>query len=560
MYSHTDSPAAPLVSLLRFSGSQSPIASDWLDRLPVAADCLRDYQREHIGRAAAAIRRGVRRILMQGPTGSGKTHEIATMALCAWQADLSVLILATRTRLVRQLHERLEAFGVPHGVRAAGLTQLSNYSARVQVASADTLYRRCLIDKRAPLPSANVVVFDEAHLSLGASRLALLERYPDAWRIGFTATPAKVSGRSLGEQFEELILGPSVRELIARGALVGPRIFNRPVVSAADLKQIGRDSKTNDYTTGSLGALMSGKKLLGDVVSNWLRIANGRRTFCFAVNKSHGEQLTEEFRQAGIPAELLTDDTPEDEREAVIGRLERGETLIAISCFLLSYGVDVPSVECIILARPTRSLVLYLQTVGRGMRPSPETGKSQVILIDHGRVVEALGLPTEDFGWTLDQGANVSTAALALHGRLQTAERSRECPECSHLWMVSEDGPSCRACGWQYVPKAKPVNTAQADLAELDTRPEAATPVSANVARFYAEACGHYAQRWPDRWMQSERKGRWFAWCKTRERFGFAESEAMPQAYRHAPAMQPSKATAGWMLHASIRYAKRRCA
>ena len=560
MLARVDSPTAHLVSLLGSGDSRLLVGTDWLDRLPPAASCLRDYQRAHISLAAGAIRRGIRRILMQGATGSGKTHLIAAMALCARQVGLSVLILATRTRLVRQLHERLDAFGVHHGVRAAPLRAFTCLTAPVQVASVDTLYRRCLVDKRAPLPSANLVIFDEAHLSLGASRLVLLQQYPDAWRIGFTATPAKVSGRSLGEQFDELILGLSVRELITRGALVGTRIFNRPVVSTAELGQVRRDSKTNDYSAGSLGGLMSGKKLIGDVVSNWLRIAHGKRTFCFAVNKSHGALLTEEFRQAGIAAELLTDDTPEEEREAVIGRLERGETLIAISCFLLSYGVDVPSVECIVLARPTRSLVLYLQTVGRGMRPSPETGKKDVILIDHGRVVENLGLPTEDFGWTLDKGKNVNSAALATHGRQQVAEKTRECPECSNLWLVSEDGPSCRACGWQYVPKARAVDAAQADLAEMTTIRETVTPLSTNVLRFFSEACGHYARRWPDRWMQSEYKGRWFAWCKTRDKFGFTETESMPKSYRLTPARSPSKSTEGWMRYATIRYARRRCA
>jgi superfamily II DNA or RNA helicase len=533
------------------------LPTGWLDELPPAADCLYPHQRTQLAKLADAINRCIRRPLITAPTGAGKTHQIATIAAAATAAGLQTLILATRSRLVRQVRERLEAFGVPYGVRAAAVKGYTNLTAPVQICSADTIYRRCLVDCRAPLPDADVVCFDEAHLALGASRVAILDRYPHAYRIGFTATPAKVSGRSLAGQFDELITGPTTRELIALGKLVPPRIFNRPVVTRDELRQVSRDAKTNDFTASSLTTLMARPKLVGDVVSNWLRIAPGKRTLVFACTKAHGEQLVQEFRQAGVAAELLTDQTPEDEREAAIARLQAGETLLLVSCYLMSYGVDVPCVECISIARPTRSLVLYLQTVGRGLRPAP--GKHACIVIDHGRCVETLGLPHEDFGWSLDPGRNVSTAAIAAHGRSHTAEKARECPECSHVWLASDEGPSCRACGWQYVPKAKPVSSTEADLAEMDSRPESVTPQSPEVIKFAEETLGHYVQHWPDRYLERPGKGKFYAWCKARERFKFATEEIPPHFWRLEP-KQPSKATAGWLLHSRIKYAKRRCA
>ena len=134
------------------------VPMDWLDVLPSAADCLRDYQRAQIADIATEMHTGHTRILAQAPTGAGKTHIIATVTMAAAAAELRVLVLATRTRLVRQIHERLEAFGIRHGVIAAPLPHLRNYSAQIQVASVDTLNRRALVNEHIPLPAAEVVI------------------------------------------------------------------------------------------------------------------------------------------------------------------------------------------------------------------------------------------------------------------------------------------------------------------------------------------------------------------------------------------------------------------
>jgi superfamily II DNA or RNA helicase len=500
---------------------------------------------------AGAVRQ-FRNVLVQAPTGAGKTHLIATLVAAAMVAGLRVLVLATRTRLVRQLHERLEGFDVPHGVMAAALPGLTNWSKPVQIASVDTLYRRCVADKRMPLPGADVVVFDEAHLALGASRQALLDAFPGAFVFGFTATPAKTSGAALADRFETLILGPTVAELIAAKQLVKPRIFSKPVMSAKELKAVRTDSKSGDFATGELSALMSRPKLVGDVVENWLRIANGKKTLVFACDKAHGAELVERFRQAGVPAEQLTDSDDETTREEAIGRLESGATHVLVNCFLLSYGIDIPAVDCVVLARPTRSVVLYLQAIGRGMRPSP--GKEHVILIDHGRVVENLGLPTYDRDWSL-RGENVNVQARneLAESRRTVDEKPRHCKECACVWSVSEDGSNCPNCGWTPTPRAKPVQVAQAELAEIP----AVAQADDGMERFFQEACHWYAQRWPDRWREKENSGRWWAWMKTREKFKRPEDERIPSRFWRMPITPASADTAGWLKSQMIRWAKR---
>ena len=527
----------------------------FLDSLPAACDALRPYQRDGLAQIAEAMRDGERRILRQLPTGGGKTHEIAAVTLCAVTQQLRVLILATRTRLVRQIHERLEAFGVPHGIIAAELRGMFDAFQFVQVASADTLYRRCLGDGAMPLPAADVVIFDEAHLAAADSRLAILEQYPNALRLGFTATPARKSGKSLSMAFDRLILGPSILELIREGSLVRPRIFSVPVVSRAELKALPKDA-AGDYAEGAVGTLLSQPKLVGDVIENWLSIAAGRRSIVFACNKAHGASLVEGFGRAGIAAEILTDQDDEAMREEVIGRLESGHTRVLVNCFLMAYGVDVPTVECIVLARPTRSLPMYLQMVGRGMRPAP--GKDHFVLIDHGRVVENLGVPTLDFGWSLDDSRNVSKEAEA-RTRSSSVEQPRTCPECHHAWLVSEEGSGCKLCGWAPMPTARGVKVESAMLAELDVDAEAQGPTvhSPEVEQFFREALGDAARRDPAKWNATPNKCRAAAWHAMRERFGLSEQK-IPGRYWSMEPATASPGTAGWLTHRRIKFARSR--
>jgi len=408
------------------------------------------------------------------------------------------------------------------------------------------------VDERIPLPGADVVIFDEGHLATAETRLRILQSYPAALRIGFTATPARKSGRSLGAAFDCLIQGPTARELTAVGTLVPLRIFNTPVVTQKELGVLPKDTD-NDFATAALGELLARPKLVGDVVSNWLRIANGKRTLCFAVNKAHAGALLDSFRRQGIAAELLTDQDDETMREEVIARLESGATSVVVNCFLMSYGVDIPSVECITLARPTRSLTMYLQMVGRGMRPAP--GKTACIVIDHGHVVENLGLPQSDFGWTLDSSRNVSTEALKANRRSSSHERARTCRQCAVMWLTSEQGHACPACGWTPAPRSKPIIVQDADLEELADEADLLLPHDQRVIQFFREACGWYGRRWPDR---REKSGRWWAWNQTRAKFRIGEAVRMPGPYWEAAPLPASHDVSGWLQYRLIKWARSR--
>lgn len=488
-----------------------------------------------------------RRILVQSPTGSGKTHIIATLVAAAVKSNLSVLVLATRTKLVSQLHGRLCEFGVNHGVLAAELPHLGDRFQSVQVASVDTLHRRCIEMRKIELPPADVVIFDEAHLAAAATRQRILNAYPNAWRFGFTATPALTSGRSLRDQYDELVLGPTKQELIAKGALVPARIFNKPVMSKDELQKIPK--LAGEYQGSAASKLMSRPKLIGDAVQNWLTIANGERTLLFACDKKHGALLAQEFSKAGIAAEQITDEDEELERGKMIERLESGKTNVLINCFLLSYGVDIPSVECIQLARPTRSLILYLQAVGRAERPFP--GKTSYKLIDHGRIVETLGLPTDPFDWTLDE-VNVNELTIkAVDKRKQGQEKAVTCPECDCMWMVSESSASCPECGWKAPKRILPVQVVDAQLVEI-------TPTKEDILiqDFYCQALYFYKRRWPDKAREKPNSARGWCWMRTKERFKLPPIQAMPDKFWHLRSLPMTPEVEGWLKYALIKYYK----
>ena len=294
-------------------------------------------------------------------------------------------------------------------------------------------------------------------------------------------------------------------------------------------------------------------RIVGDVIENWQRIAAGRRTLVFACDKAHAQDLVEQFLRAGVIAELLTDDHSDEQREAVIARLEAGATMVVVNCFLLSYGIDAPCVECICLARPTRSVVLYMQCIGRGLRPHP--GKTDALILDHGRVVESLGLPTDDFGWTLAAGDNANARAALAMARKSAAERPRICAECGCVWSVPEAGPQCPHCGWQPAPQAKPVRVQAGTLSEIDALIDPPTPEM--LEQFCCEALGFYRDRWPDRWEEKPNKGRWWAWSQTRARFAL-DSEPVGRRLWGLQPLDPSPPVYGWLRSQLIRYAKAR--
>lgn len=394
--------------------------------------CLRPYQTDSIARLDDAIARGVRRIVVVAPTGSGKSVIAAQFVVREVRAGRRVLLLAHRRELIYQLVAKLLDAGLDESEVGVimGNDPRRRPDAPVQVASVDTLRRR-------PLPPADVVIVDECHRAIARSHSSIIERFAHALHIGFTATPYRGDGRGLREQYDEMIIVATPRVLIADGFIVEPRVFTIPPGAMPDLR--GVRVRGGDYDERALGEAMNQTRLVGKLVDHWLRLANNERTVVFAVNVAHSKHIAEQFLAAGVATEHVDGTTPPAERDAILARIASGETRVLCSCMLVSEGFDCPPIKCAILARPTKSLTLYIQQAGRILRPWEGHG---ALILDHAGCVLEHGLPHEDRVLSLD----------GVEKRPKPDDRivsERRCPECQTLTRA----PLCPKCGFVFAPR-----------------------------------------------------------------------------------------------------------
>jgi superfamily II DNA or RNA helicase len=290
---------------------------------------------------------------------------------------------------------------------------------------------------------------------------------------------------------------------------------------------------------------MNTNVLVGDLVEHWLRHAERRRTVCFAVDIDHSVDIVNQFRKSEVRAEHLSGETPQDEREAILARLTSGETEVVSNCNVLTEGYDLPDLGCITLARPTRSLGLYRQMVGRGLRTAE--GKTDVIILDHSGGVHRHGRPDDPIEWTLDPDTRATNAA---HEARKTATDNKdpfvECTACGHLRMR---GMACDNCGWKPKPKARAVGYVDQNLIELG-KANAAANCEAERLTFYRELRG---------FQQSARKkdGSPYAPGWAANQYRTKHGHYPPWSWNHQPPIEPSLATRRWIKSRQIAWAKR---
>ena len=340
---------------------------------------LRPYQRDLVQRYRQARERGVQRILLQLPTGGGKTVVTADIVRQAVGRGESVLVCVHRQELLKQQQRTLR--------RAGGL--------QVRVATIGTAQRLM-----AGEPPPDLIVVDEAHHMVATTWRRLLDVWPQAALCGCTATPERLDGSGLDDVFDELLCGPSTEELIQAGALMAPTVWSHQG-EAADI-------------TSARG--------IERIVTAWTRHADGGATIGFASGRSDGRRLADAFSSAGIPSAWCDGATPAAERRQILQALAEGELKVAWNCDLWGEGVDLPSLQCVLICRRTESLAMWLQMVGRVLRPAP--GKECATVIDCGDHVSRLGHPCAPRCWSL-AGARRRRQAEAEAEAKAEAERAR---------------------------------------------------------------------------------------------------------------------------------------
>jgi superfamily II DNA or RNA helicase len=494
---------------------------------------LRPYQVDVVARFFAAVAAGKKRIIIVAPTGSGKTVILGEIKR-QWleTTGASALTIAHRREIVRQTSCKLQLIGIEHGIIQAG--EESDEPARVQVASIQTLHSRAIRRKKIELPPAGLVAVDECHHVVACTWKQILDGYRDAVVVGLTATPERGDGRGLGNIFELMLECPQVGELVEQKYLVGTRVYApyRP-----DLR--GVRTQAGDYLEDQLAARMDLPQLVGDIVTHWHRLAEGRRTVVFATGVQHSVHIRDEFRKSGVSCEHIDGSTPKDERDAILKMLDCGAIDVVTNCLVLT-GWDAPAVGCCVLARPTKKMGLYRQMVGRILRAYP--GKTDAIVIDHAGAVYQHGFVEDPVIWTLDPDQRTENPTHKSRSEGDIKSRLVDCSQCGALRV---GGEPCPHCGFMPAPKPRYVPVIEGDLAQVNRDGGAKKKVYSDAEK----------QSW---WRQltfieikDKRKPR-FAACVFRDKFGHWPGGPGVTVSPEPPTPEVN----AWVRHRLIAYAK----
>lgn len=408
---------------------------------------LRDYQTKIIGETRAHMLSGRRSILIRAPTGSGKTLLTAHMLKTSAEKGMGSFFIVHRRELIKQSIRTFSVVGVRHGVVASGFPEDPRHL--VQICSIGTLARRYHKLKRPKL-----LIWDECHHLAAAGWARIFNQYPDAFHIGLTATPERLDGSGLGRYFDVMVNGPEVSWLIEHGFLAPYKMY-----APTYLNLSGVHSRMGDFVKSELATAMDKPSITGDAVREYTKLARGRRAVVFCVSIEHSKHVVAQFQAAGFTAEHVDGETPTEQRDSAIKRFETGETQVLCNVDLFGEGFDLPALEVSILLRPTQSLGLYLQQVGRALRPSP--GKTHAVILDHAGNCSRHGLPDDVRQWSLEGREKQSS-------KQKQIIKVKVCPKCFAAQATGK--PACAQCGHVFELQPRQVDQVEGELAEITAK------------------------------------------------------------------------------------------
>lgn len=488
---------------------------------------LRSYQHEAIDDLTTAAGNGAKRLLLQAPCGAGKTIIAAQIMNSATSSGHRVLFLAHRRELVLQCAAKLEQLGIYCGIIMAG--DEWDTSHLVDVASIQT-YGSWLKRQKIGIRPVDLIIIDEAHhLSSSKSWQAIIEKYPQALMLGMTATPINMTGKGMAGWFDEMIKCPSIANLIEQNHLVPAKYY---VPSIPDLRKVR--VVAGDYVKDELEKVMDVPQLIGDICENWSRICPTRKTLVFASGVRHSLAIVDAFRAIGIKAAHVDGTTPKEERDEILRNFTDGETQVLSNCAVFTEGTDIPAASCLVFARPTKSLLLYLQVAGRVLRPYKN--KQDAIILDHAGVVYEHGPIEQDWDWRLQYGKKGS--ARPASARL-TLKRPITCLKCKCVYYRRLDCPECH---WKPTMQGKVIETYDAYLQALDDLEYGKQKTPILPVNWYRQFV---------HWANSKGYAHGWAYHKFIEKFKYKPDKS----WQYLDPMEPELEVRSWIRHIQIKYA-----
>jgi len=375
---------------------------------------LREYQIDSIEQTRQAFRNGYRKVVLMLPTGSGKSIIARSIIESSLKLGKKVLFICDRKTLINQASEHFK--GIPHGIVQSDNPMYQPWHD-LQVATVQSLMRRPQVD-------ADLIIVDECHVQWKHIK-ELMEKFNKVPFVGLTATPFS---RGLGKMYQTLINPITTTELINMGFLVDPVVY-----APATINIKGWKTQAGDFAMKDAEKKVGTAKITADIVNTYLDKGEKRKAILFPCNVAHSKQLINEFNIAGISSAHVDAHTPDHERDDIFSKLETGEIMMISSVGVLTAGFDCPSISCVILARPTKSLTLYIQMVGRGLRISE--GKQDCIVLDHAGSTERLGWVTDDLPNELCDGKKSEAQRVKdeIEKKEEKEQLPKKCPQCDYL-------------------------------------------------------------------------------------------------------------------------------
>lgn len=397
---------------------------------------LHDYQTEIVDKARNKIAEGNKGVLIQSPPGSGKSVIIADIIKKASLRKNKVLFLVHRKELADQITESLKFHG----------TDMNEVNVMTVVKAKNRL---------SILPKPKIIVTDESHHSKASTYKAVYDYYPNSILLGFTATPWRMNGTGFTDLYDDAIFGKSVKWLIDNEKLAPFKYLSVKLLDDKNLKK-----QHGEYTNKSIDdAFETG--IYGDVVDNYIKHANGNKSILYAHKVQASIDFAKEFKEKGINAVHADAKTPKVERDKIMKDFKEGNIQVLCNVDLISEGFDVPDCTCVIQARPTSSLVLYMQQSMRSMRYQPN---KQATIIDHVGNYTRHGLPDQEHDWEkyFKGGYKKKKSTNTSEG-----PTLKDCDICYTVFEVTPTTKSCPSCGNEIVPEESDLKKIDAELEEI---------------------------------------------------------------------------------------------